>query len=65
MDEFKGNMRFQQLLNFLDGYRIQIHCRYANAYALWNEVHITSIYGPDEVYQFMIDNEGRDRDHDL
>lgn len=64
MDEFKGNLRFQQLLNYLDGYKIQIHCRYANAFALWKEVHITSIYSPDEVYQFMIDNEGRNRERD-
>lgn len=64
MDEFKGNMRFQALLNYLDGYKIQIHCRYANAMALWNTVHITSIYPPDEVYQFMIDAEGRDKQRD-
>ncbi len=62
MDEFKGNMKFQQLLNYLDGYKIQIHCRYANAYALWDEVHVTSIYAPDEVYEFMVDSNNRNRD---
>lgn len=62
MDEFKGNMKFQQLLNYLDGYKIQIHCRYSNAYALWDEIHITSIYTPDEVYQFMVDSSNRHRD---
>lgn len=62
MDEFKGNMRFGELLNYLDGYKIQIHCRYANAYALWNEVHITSIFPPDEVYEFMVDSNSRERD---
>lgn len=62
MDEFKGNMRFGELLNYLDGYKIQIHCRYANAYALWEEVHITSIYAPDEVYEFMVDSNNRNRD---
>lgn len=64
MDEFKGNMRFQLLLNYIDKYKIQIHCRYANAFALWYEVHITSIYPPDEVYQFMIESEGRNKERD-
>lgn len=62
MDEFKGSMKFQVLLNYLEGYKIQIHCRYANARALWNEVHITSIYPPDEVYTFMVEADRRDRD---
>lgn len=62
MDEFKGSIKFQILLNYLEGYKIQIHCRYANARALWNEVHITSIYPPDEVYNFMVDADKRERD---
>lgn len=62
MDEFKGNMSFQKLLNYTEGYKIQIHCRYANAYAIWSEVHITSIYPPEEVYTFMVDIENRNRD---
>lgn len=59
MDEFKGNMKFQDLLNYLDGYKIQIHCRYANAQALWTEVHITSIFPPEEAYKFMVERENQ------
>lgn len=62
LDEFKGNFRFQLLLNYLDGYPVQVHCRYSNAYALWTEVHITSIYPPEEVYNFMVEEERRNRD---
>lgn len=62
LDEFKGSLKFQIFLNYLEGYKIQIHCRYANARALWNEVHVTSIYPPDEVYNFMVEPEKRDRD---
>lgn len=62
MDEFKGSMKFQELLNYCDRYKIQIHCRYANGYALWNIIHITSIYPPEEAYKFMVDQENRDRD---
>jgi len=63
MDEFKGEMKYQMLLNYLDGYNIQIHCRYANAYALWNEVHITSIYPIEEIYNIMVPESFRDRDN--
>ncbi|HVI41948.1 MAG TPA: hypothetical protein VM577_14955 [Anaerovoracaceae bacterium] len=63
MDEFKSEMPFQQLLNNLDGYKSQIHCRYSNGYSLWSEIHIASIYPPEEVYNFMVDSEKRERDH--
>lgn len=59
LDEYKGSYKFQSFLQMLDGYKIQIHCRYANAYALWNEVHITSIYPPEKAYTFMVDETSR------
>lgn len=63
LDEFKGNMRYAQLLVILDKYsRAQIHCRYSNCYCLWTTVVITSIFPPDEVYSSMVDEEKRDRD---
>lgn len=62
MDEFKGGIRFQLLLNLLDSYKIQLHCRYANCYALWNEVHISSIFPPDEAYKFMVDDDSQNKD---
>ena len=63
MDEFKGNMRFSQLLTILDKYsRTQIHCRYTNTYCLWNSCIITSIFPPDEVYSMMVDDDKKSRD---
>lgn len=63
MDEFKGDMRFNQLLTILDKYsRTQIHSRYVNVYCLWTTCIITSIYPPDEVYATMVDNEKQKRD---
>lgn len=62
MDEFKGNMPFSKLLTYLDVYKAQIHCRYANGYALWIEVHITSIFPPEEAYKFMVDDSQKIRD---
>ena len=54
MDEFRGQIRYSTLLNMLDGYRTQIHCRYANVYALWTEVHITSVLPPEAVYHRIV-----------
>ncbi len=62
MDEFKGNIKFSTLLNLLDVYPIQVHCRYANAYALWTEVHITSVLYPEDAYKFMVADEMRSKD---
>ena len=62
MDEFKGTLKFQLLLNLLDVYKTQIHCRYSNVFALWTEVHITSIFPPEEAYKFMVEESAQNRD---
>lgn len=63
LDEFKGNMKFSQLLVILDKYsRAQIHCRYSNCFCLWTKVVITSVFPPDEVYTYMVEDEKRKRD---
>lgn len=63
LDEFKGNMRFEQLLLILDKYsRSQTHCRYTNTYNLWTTCIITSIYPPEEAYSFMVEDNRKNRD---
>ncbi len=63
MDEFKGDMKFSQLLVMLDKFsRAQVHCRYANCFCLWTTVVITSIFPPDEVYAGMVDDTKKYRD---
>lgn len=63
MDELKQNsLPFELLLMITQGYRTQIHCRYANCYALWNEVHITSIYSPEQIYISLVNSLNRDVD---
>jgi len=54
MDEFRGQIKYTQLLTILDVYRAQIRCRYTNVYALWEEVHITSVMHPEEIYKKMV-----------
>lgn len=61
LDEFRGQIRYSTLLSMLHGYKVQVHCRYANCVSLWNEVHITSVLPPDFVYRNMVE-ENRDLD---
>lgn len=63
LDELKtGCMPYDLMLQLLQGYRSQLHCRYANAYALYKEIHITSIYTPQEIYNEMVDISNRQTD---
>lgn len=64
MDEFKGfGISYGKLLTMLLGYtRMQTHARYSNAYNLWNEVYITSVYPPEVLYQNMVSTEKQDID---
>ena len=63
MDEFKGNLKYSQLLIILDKYsRSQIHSRYMNVYNLWTTCIITSIFPPDEIYSFMVEDDKKSRD---
>lgn len=51
MDEFRGQIPYNELLTMLNGYKAPVHARYTNAYCLWNTVHITSVIPPDEWYK--------------
>lgn len=64
IDEFKGEIKFSELLTILDIYSYsQTHCRYTNTYNLWTTVIITSIYGPDEIFNLMVDRSKRNIDN--
>jgi len=54
MDELRGQLRFEQLLALLSGYKSQVYARYTNIIGLWNEVHITSVYPPEILYKELI-----------
>ena len=63
LDEFRGSIPFNSLLSILDVYsRNQQHARYQNIYNLWTSVIICSIYPPEEVYKFMVDDTQRNID---
>ena len=56
LDEFRGQLKYEQLLTLLGGYKVQVYARYTNVVGLWDEVHITSVYPPDVLYESMIRN---------
>lgn len=54
LDEFKGGISYQELLVILDRYTTQLHCRYTNNYMFWKEVHITSVFSPETIYNMLV-----------
>ena len=38
----------------LDVYPNQVHARYSNVYALWDTVHISSIFTPYQIYKMLV-----------
>ncbi|HOP10843.1 MAG TPA: hypothetical protein PK629_05070 [Oscillospiraceae bacterium] len=56
IDEFRGQIKYSVLLNsILSNYKTQVHSRYANIVPLWVEVHITSVFPPEDVYRKMVE----------
>ena len=41
-EEFRSNIRIGDMLNYLDGYPVELRCRYANKQACFTEVYIIS-----------------------
>ena len=55
LDEIKtDSFKYGFLLQIFQGYKAQIHARYNNVYSLWTEIHATSIFTPDEIYDEMV-----------
>jgi len=54
LDELRNQIPFATLLKILDVYKVELGARYANAIALWNEVHITSPYAPKQLFHELV-----------
>jgi len=50
-DEFNGQFKLQEMLNYLDGYPLELPCRYANKIACFTKVYIVSNIGLLEQYK--------------
>lgn len=54
LDEMRPDtFRVQELLTLLDGYKRRLPARYKNKYAAWEEVHITTVIPPEELFEGM------------
>lgn len=42
LDEFRGQLKISEMLNYLDGYPLELRCRYSNKVACFNTVYIIS-----------------------
>ncbi len=62
LDEFRGQLPYSTVLSMLEGYKKEMHCRYANVLGLWTDVYITTIKTPEQVYAKMIDKEESNSD---
>ncbi len=61
LDELETQIPYSRLKTMIDRYKGQVHGRYTNVYALWNELHITSIYPPEELYKLLVPCSERNR----
>ena len=62
LDEFRGQIPYAVLLGMLEGYKKEMHARYANVIGLWDEVYISTIKTPEEVYAKMMEKEDSETD---
>ena len=62
LDEFRGQIPYAVLLGMLEGYKKEMHARYANVLGLWDEVYISTIKTPEEVYAKMMEKEDTETD---
>lgn len=62
LDEFRGQIPYAVLLGMLEGYKKEMHARYANVIGLWDEVYISTIKTPEEVYAKMMEKEDTETD---
>lgn len=50
-EEFRSSLKIQDMLNYLDGYPIELPCRYENKVACYTKVYIISNISPEEQYR--------------
>lgn len=52
-DEYRSQFKIHEILNYLDGYPLELPCRYANKIACFNAVYIISNVDLHEQYPFV------------
>ena len=54
IDDFKGQVQYGIFLTWTEGYKRWLPARYYDRLSLWNEVHVTSVFHPADLYSKMI-----------
>ena len=49
-DEFRSSIKLEQMLNYIDGYIVELPCRYHNKVSQWSQVYIVSNIPMSEQY---------------
>lgn len=62
IEDFKGEIKFGDLLRYLDRYKCDLPARFKNGKALWTEVHITSVLHPLAAYRRMLSEKQQETD---
>ena len=63
LDEVKpDSIPYGMLLTLTDKYLQPIHCRYANCWSVYSELHLTSILPPEELFNSMVASSDRNKD---
>lgn len=55
-EEFRSSLKIEDMLNYLDGYPLQLPCRYADKVACYTKVYIISNIPLEEQYQLIQQN---------
>ena len=51
LDEFRdAHLDYSVLLSYLDKYPIKLNIKHSSTYAAWEEIHITSVIPPEQLY---------------
>ena len=58
-DEFRSSLKIQDMLNYLDGYPLQLPCRYNNRFACYTQVYIVSNIPLEDQYRLLQGEQGK------
>ncbi|MCU6713246.1 hypothetical protein M6D81_31565 [Paenibacillus sp. J5C_2022] len=58
-DEFRGQLKIHDMLNYLDGYPLELPCRYANKQACYTKVYIISNISFEQQYPNIKDEQAQ------
>lgn len=62
LDDVRNEIPFGNLLNILDKTKKTLYARYKNKKSIYKELHLTSVFAPEELYNSLVCLSTQDRD---